>query len=226
MQGDVNVNNAIYTNMLNNIQQLRVVQAGEVGNVRVVDYARIEIKPVKPRKLVILLGFIAGGFILGACLIFVLRLLSSRGIRSSSDVERETGVSVYAKVPETAQMKKMKKMKTFSLVEVDSEDVACEALRTLRTSLEFSMMDSKVLLVTGLSPGSGKSFISKNLAALIAMNGKKVLLIDTDFRASYMSSRGRKRGLSDYLLGQIALDEAVEHLDGAQVDLLGAGSYS
>ena len=226
LQGDVNVNNAIYTNMLNNIQQLRVVQAGEVGNVRVVDYARIEIKPVKPRKLVILLGFIAGGFILGACLIFVLRLLSSRGIRSSSDVERETGVSVYAKVPETAQMKKMKKMKTFSLVEVDSEDVACEALRTLRTSLEFSMMDSKVLLVTGLSPGSGKSFISKNLAALIAMNGKKVLLIDTDFRASYMSSRGRKRGLSDYLLGQIALDEAVEHLDGAQVDLLGAGSYS
>lgn len=223
LQGDVDVNNAIYTNMLNNIQQLRVVQAGEVGNARVVDRARIEIKPVKPRKKVILLGFIAGGFILGAGLIFVLRLLSSRGIRSSRDVERDTGVSVFAKVPESALMKKLKK---FSLVEEDSEDIACEALRTLRTSIEFSMMDSKVLLVTGLSQSAGKSFISKNLSALFAMNGKKVLLIDTDFRASNMSPRGRKRGLSDYLLGKVTLDEAIEHLNGSKIDLIGAGSYS
>lgn len=223
LQGDVEVNSSIYTNMLNNIQQLRVVQAGEVGNARIVDRARIEIKPVKPKKKIILLGGVGGGLVLGAGFIFLFRLFFNRGIRSSQEVERETEISVYAKIPET---KSSKKRKNFSLVEEDGDDIACEALRTLRTSLEFSMPESsRVLLVTGLSPSSGKSFVSKNLSALFALNGKKVLLVDLDFRASELSPRGRKKGLSDYLLGRISLEEAIEHLDASGIDLLGAGSF-
>ena len=56
LQEEVAVNNAQYTAMLNNIQQLRVVRAGEVGNVRIVDYAQIERKPSKPNKKVIFAG--------------------------------------------------------------------------------------------------------------------------------------------------------------------------
>lgn len=223
LQGDVEVNNSIYTTMLNNIQQLRVVQAGEVGNARIVDRARIEINPVKPRKKIIILGGVGGGLVLGAGFIFLIRLLFSRGLRSSQEVERETEISVYAKIPES---KSSKKRKNFSLVEEDGDDVACEALRTLRTSLEFSMSESsRILLVTGISPASGKSFVSKNLSALFALNGKKVLLVDLDFRASELSPRGRKNGLSDFLLGRISLDEAIEHLDASGIDLLGAGSF-
>lgn len=219
LQGDVQVNNSIYTNMLNNIQQLRIVQAGEVGNARVVDSARIEMEPVKPHRKVILLGFAAGGLVLGAAFILLSRMITSRGIRHSRDVERETGVSVFAKVPEIRLSSKGQK---FSLVEEDSEDLACEALRILRTSLDFSMDKAKVLLVTGLSAHAGKSFVAKNLASLYALNGKKVLLIDTDFRASYLSHRGRKNGLSDFLLGKISLEDALEHV-GENLDLLGAG---
>lgn len=69
LQEEVAVNNAQYTSMLNNIQQLRVVRAGEVGNVRIVDYAQIERKPSKPNKKLILIGCIAGFFLLGALLI-------------------------------------------------------------------------------------------------------------------------------------------------------------
>ena len=223
LQGDVEVNGSIYTTMLNNIQQLRVVQAGEVGNARIVDRARVEIKPVKPKKKIILLGGVGGGLVLGAGFIFLLRLLFNRGIRSSQEVERETEISVYAKIPET---KSSKKRNNFSLVEEDGNDIACEALRTLRTSLEFSMPEtSRVLLVTGVSPASGKSFVSKNLSSLFALNGKKVLLVDLDFRASELSPRGRQKGLSDFLLGRISLDEAIEHLDASGIDLLGAGSF-
>lgn len=223
LQGDVEVNSSIYTTMLNNIQQLRVVQAGEVGNARIVDRARIEIKPVKPKKKIILLGGVGGGLVIGACFIFLCRLFFNRGIRSSQEVERETEISVYAKIPET---KSLKNRENFSLVEEDGDDIACEALRTLRTSLEFSMHESsRVLLVTGCSPLSGKSFVSRNLSALFALNGKKVLLVDLDFRASTLSPRGRKNGLSDFLLGRISLDEAIEHLDASGIDLLGAGSF-
>ncbi len=223
LQGDVEVNSSIYTNMLNNIQQLRVVQAGEVGNARIVDRARVEINPVKPKKKVILLGGVAGGFVLGAALVFLFRLVFNRGVRSSREVEGQTGVSVYAKIPET---KASKRQKEFSLVEANGDDLACEALRTLRTSLEFSLSDEKrIVLVSGCRIHSGKSFVAKNLSALFALSGKKTLLVDLDFRAGRLSPRGRERGLSDFLLKRISLDEAIDHLKGSNIDLLGAGSF-
>ncbi len=223
LQGDVEVNSSIYTNMLNNIQQLRVVQAGEVGNARIVDRARVEINPVKPKKKVILLGGVAGGFVLGAALVFLFRLVFNRGVRSSREVEGQTGVSVYAKIPET---KASKRQKEFSLVEENGDDFACEALRTLRTSLEFSLSDEKrIVLVSGCRIHSGKSFVAKNLSALFALSGKKTLLVDLDFRAGRLSPRGRERGLSDFLLKRISLDEAIDHLKGSNIDLLGAGSF-
>lgn len=223
LQGDVQVNNSIYTNMLNNIQQLRIVQAGEVGNVRIVDRARVELLPVKPRRKIILLGFVVGGFALGAAAVLLWRIFFGRGLRSSREIENAAGIGVYAKVPESNLAKGCK---DFSIVEQNDDDAAVEALRTVRTSLEFSMPDSaKVLLVTGLMPHSGKSFVAKNLSALFAKNGKKVLLIGTDFRASKLSFRGRRNGLSDYLLGRISLEEAIEHLDGSAIDLLAEGSF-
>ncbi len=223
LQGDVEVNSSIYTNMLNNIQQLRVVQAGEVGNARIVDRARVEINPVKPKRKIILLGGVAGGFVLGAALIFFFRLVFNRGVRSSREVEGQTGVSVYAKIPEA---KVSKRQRGFSLVEEYGDDVACEALRTLRTSLEFSLSDEKrIILVTGCRIHAGKSFVSRNLAALFALSGKKTLLVDLDFRAGRLSPRGRKRGLSDCLLKRISLDEAIEHMEKSNIDLIGAGSF-
>ena len=223
LQGDVEVNSSIYTNMLNNIQQLRVVQAGEVGNARIVDRARIEINPVKPKRKIIFLGGVAGGFVLGTALIFLFRLVFNRGVRSSRELEGQTGVSVYAKIPET---KASKRQKGFSLVEENGDDFACEALRTLRTSLEFSLSDEKrIVLVSGCRIHSGKSFVAKNLAALFALSGKRTLLVDLDFRAGRLSPRGRERGLSDYLLKRITLDEAIDHLEGSNIDLLGAGSF-
>lgn len=223
LQGDVEVNSSIYTNMLNNIQQLRVVQAGEVGNARIVDRARVELKPVKPKKKIFLLGGVAGGFVLGASLVFLSRMIFCRGVRSAREVEAQTGVSVYAKIPET---KASRTQKGFSLVEGNGDDFACEALRTLRTSLEFSLSDEKrVILVSGSKEHSGKSFVAKNLAALFALSGKRTLLVDLDFRAGMLSPQGRERGLSDYLLKRISLDEAIEHLEGSNIDLLGAGSF-
>lgn len=222
LQGDVDVNNAIYMGMLNNMQQLRVAQGGEIGNVRIVDRARAEINPVKPQERKIFLAFVGGFFVLGAGFVLISHKLRTRGVRSASEIEKATGVSVYAKIPET----KMNRVTTFSLVETAPNDSACAALRMLRTALEFSFLEEKkgkVLLITGISPGIGKSFTSRNLATLFALREKKVLLIDADLHRGKLSSRGHHKGLSDYFLGQIALDNAIEHIDRANIDLLGAG---
>ena len=225
LQEEVAVNNAQYTTMLNNIQQLRVVRAGEVGNVRVVDYAQIERKPAKPNKKVVFLGCVAGTFLLGAFLVYLLQI-SRRGVRSSLEIERETGVSVYAKIPESDNniLSHRKKGKnTLPLVEESPDDPASEAFRSLYTAIDFSVGEQKVLMVTGMVPGVGKSFVSKNLSALYALNGKRILLIDADMRRGVVFSKHRQ-GLGDILSGKASLDTVVSESLVKNLFTLGAGN--
>ena len=160
MQQDVEINNQLYTSVLNNIQQLRVVRASEIGNVRIVDPAYVRAAPSKPNRKKIVAACFAGGFGFSLVLIFLLHSIRNRGVGSSSQIERETGVSVYAKIPKTHISHKLPNHndKRFVLAKADSEDIAIEKLRALRTALEFSFLDEggRVLMVTGIAPKAGK----------------------------------------------------------------------
>lgn len=201
LQNEVELTKEIYTTMLNNIQQLRLVSAGEVGSVRVIDFAEQVSRPAKPKPKIIICIALFLGFLLGAIIVSLKSKLSS-GVKSASFIEKETGFTVYAKVPK-GNPKGTKGTRPLAVVEPD--DVAVESLRALRSSLEFSMMDSEspIIGVSGLVPGVGKSFISVNLAALFSGLGKKVLLIDADLRKGRLHKEfGIKRGngLSQILL--------------------------
>lgn len=231
LQEEVAVNNAQYTSMLNNIQQLRVVRAGEVGTVRVVDYAVEDADKVKPRSARILLCCVAAAFTIGVLLVFLIRMLQS-GARNALEIERETGISVYAKIPESSnrELKKAYRMGSayrkgkLPLVCQSPEDPASEALRSLLASVEFSMnVEHPVIMVAGLVAGVGKSFVSRNLAALFANTGKKVLLIDADMRRGVVYSK-HKQGLAEILAGKCSLDDALSATDVDNMWVIGAGS--
>jgi tyrosine-protein kinase Etk/Wzc len=218
LQQEVQINNELYSSILNNIQQLRVVRAGEIGNVRIVDKACIRAKPIKPRRKIILLGGMLGGFLLGCGLIFLQRMMYGNGVTSASEIERETNVSVFSKIAKT-RMDNIPsyRERLFCLAAVAPENLSVEQLRLLRSALEFSFLDAgnKVLLVSGISPGAGKSFVSMNLAYLFAMMGKKVLLVDADLRKSRLSEK-KAAGLSDILCGKSNLEDVVDKVcDGA-----------
>ena len=138
---------------------------------------------------------------LGILAVFVRRILKN-GVRSSLEVERATELSVLAKIPQSSS----RTLKGHShlrhgnpFVITKPEDPVSESFRSLQTALEFSMasMEHKVVMITGLIPGVGKSFVSLNLASLFAESGKKVLLIDADMRL------GMLRGKSDVGLAEI-----------------------
>ena len=212
LQQDVEINNQLYTSVLNNIQQLRVVRASEIGNVRVVDPAYIHEKPSKPNRKKIMAAGLGGGFAFSLLLIYLLHLIGGRGVGSSSEIERETGVSVYAKIPKTQISRKLPGVndKRFILAKADAEDIAIEKVRTLRTALEFSFLEEggRVLMVTGIVPGAGKSFVSLNLAYLFAKQNKRVLFVDADLRKSRLSHM-REKGVSDILINNGKLEDLV-----------------
>lgn len=226
LQEEVAVNNEVYTNMLNNIQQLRVVRAGEVGNVRIVDFAQIEPSQSKPNKSRIIIASVAFGFALGILFVVLMRFLKN-GVRSASEIERETGLSVFAKIPQSSN-KLLRGHKHLHhglpFVLQAGEDKVSESFRSLQTALMFLMPkpEHSVVLVMGLIPGVGKSFVSLNLAATIAASGKKVLLIDADMRRGVIHGRS-KFGLADVLAGIATLDTAVSQKHDDNLFVMNAG---
>ena len=226
LQEEVAVNNEVYTTMLNNIQQLRVVRAGEVGNVRIVDFAQIEPSQSKPNKSRIVIASVAFGFALGILFVILMRFLKN-GVRSASEIERETGLSVFAKIPQSRNKilrghRHLHHGEPFVLRA--GEDNVGEAFRSLQTALTFLMPNPEhsVLLVMGLIPGVGKSFVSLNLAAVLAASGKKVLLIDADMRRGVIHS-GAKFGLADVLVGLATLDTSISPKYGENLFVMNSG---
>jgi tyrosine-protein kinase Etk/Wzc len=231
---EVKVNTDLYTQLLNTAQQLRLVTVGKVSNVRLVDTPMVAEKPVKPnRPVLIALGVMAGLF-LGVLAAFLRKTLAG-GIDSPEKLEAIAGVPVFATIPHSKKQKELyqqvsaKHQKVPLLANVSSTDVAVESLRNFRTALQFSLPKFKnnIVLITGATPGMGKSFVSANLAAIMAATGKKVLLIDADLRNGLLHlyfGFGRHDGLSDAIAGARRLDQVIHHSVIDNMDFITTGT--
>lgn len=208
---DLQVSNEMYTAMLNQAQQLDVARAGTVGNVRIVDAAEVDASnPVKPRKaLIVLIGTALGAFLSVAMVL--LKQLLNRGVEDPAQIE-ELGLPVYASIPVSVQQQSDSVRGKFRadgrlhlLALKDPADLAVEAIRSLRTSLHFARLEAKnnIVLISGASPNAGKTFVSSNLAAVIAQTGQRVLIIDADMRKGTLHKAlgsTQNPGLSDLLV--------------------------
>ena len=243
LKRDFEVNQAIFIALENRRQELSILKASTVGNVRLLDSAEVMPDTVAPKRaLIAVLGTLLGGMF--GLVVVAMRSFLKAGI-TDPKIFSDMGLMVHATIPYSdselavrptdmpfrrlRSKEKIKKQQKYNLLAHDHPaDLAVEALRSLRTSLHFSMMDAKnnLVMISSASPGAGKSFVSVNLAAVIAQSGRRVLIIDADMRKGYLHRRfdnGPENGLAEVLAGTLGVTEAIRGTPVEGLDYLSRG---
>lgn len=170
---------------------------------RIIDTAESQPIAVAPKKSLIVALATILGFIVG-CAYVIAREFFNNKIKSTEDIDA-LGVNVYATIPFSPYEKKLIDAGNKSPLAIENPaDTAVEAIRSLRTSVYFSVMNqgNNLVMITSASPGVGKSFVTSNMAVVLANAGKRVLLVDTDLRKGRLHKAfglSNKAGLSEYL---------------------------
>ncbi len=220
LERDAKVANEVYTMLLNKVQELSVTRAGTIGNVHIIDRADVPVLPIRPKNAIILSTYFVFGLLISIGLVTIRRAFFNV-VEDPDAVERLLGLSVYATIPHSDKIKNKKKGEIRILLGREfPKDITMESVRSLRTSVQFALMESKnnIIGITGPTVGVGKSFVSVNLALSLAEAGKRVLLIDADMRKGYLHEYfgiERTNGLSKLVGGEISMDAAI-HATGVE----------
>ena len=208
------VKQSLYLYLLQKREENELSQAFTAYNTRLIRQPRTNYSPIAPKsQMILLIGFVIGFAIPLA--IIVLRELLTTTVRGRQDLKNIT-LPFLGEIPNcfpkrTGFARLKKKTETENkvvVVKAGNRNIENEAFRSLRTNLDFIIKDnsSNAIALTSYNPGSGKSFISINLAIALAIQNKKVLVIDGDLRHASVSqfAGAPKLGVSDFLAGRIS----------------------
>lgn len=223
------VKEALYLFLLQKREENELSQAFTAYNTRVITSPTGSMRPTSPKRQMILLGAFLLGLLIPLILIYLREKMNSK-VRGRKDIEKLTAPFVgeipqYGKKPKRQWFSLIKnKLETVKerptkkeapkeeapkiLVKPGSRNIINEAFRVVRTNMEFmtgSDATAKVIMLTSANPGSGKTFLTMNIATSFAIKEKKVVAIDLDMRRASLSEYvGKpKQGVSDFLNGSV-----------------------
>ena len=229
LRRDFEASQAIFISLDKRRQELSILKASTVGNVRLLDSAGVMPGIVAPKpKLIIVLGSLLGGMF--GFMIVALRFFLKSGIIDPK-VLTDMGLTVHATIPYSENeisakpagasprnfrfKEKAKNRPNYRLLAHDCpDDSSVEAIRSFRTCLRFLMTGARnnLVMISSGSPGVGKSFVSVNLGAVIAKSGQRVLIVDADMRKSYLHRTfgvSPENGLAEVLAGTLCVSDAI-----------------
>ena len=214
LQREAESERAMYGILLTRMKETDITGALKTSNIRIIDPAEIPRRPIKPKKKLNILIAAMVGLTLGVGLAFFLEYIDNT-VKSPEDVEK------YLKIPLLGVLSHVKiqfggKSAPSELVAHEMpKSVFAEAVRSIRTSVMFSIIDTsrKLIMITSAIQGEGKTFVASNLATAIAQAGKNTLLVDTDFRKPRINkvfSVEKNPGLCNHLIGEIELESIIK----------------
>lgn len=197
----------LYVFLLQQKERTAISKSSTVSNIRVIDYARTTAKPIAPIKSLIYLLALVFGILIPLAWSFFRELLNNK-IRTRQDIEQGTGTPILAEILHSGDSREN------IVVTPTSRDPISEQFRILRTDLNFLLPnpEEKVILFTSSMPGEGKTFVSLNLSAVMALSGKKVVILEMDLRKPKLIKNlniSYKKGFSHYAIGQATVEEII-----------------
>jgi tyrosine-protein kinase Etk/Wzc len=228
---DVEVKQSLYLLLLNKIQELEVIKAGTVSDVRILSHATYPDSALPGKGKMMVLGSAMIGFMLGVMIIFGRKLLSSQ-VDDPYWSERYLSLPSVGIIPYCLEQKEglMSVKKSPLIAHLHSKSSATEALRSLRTSLQVTLAtaSNNAISILGIAPNVGKTFVSTNLAYLLAAAGKRVLLIDSDLRKGTLHKYFDLKvspGLSDVLDKDLSVENVLRETTHSNLVVIPRGSY-
>ncbi len=215
---DIKIKTSLYTTLLRKIQELKVIKAGTVSNLNVLSFAKLPESPLPTRKNVIYLGSAILGFLLSIMIILIKKLIFPK-IEDPRWIEQHFNIPNVAIIPFSKEQNDIrdtvsKTKQMILLAQAYPHNLSIEALRSFRTNLQINLScsNNNVISILGISPSVGKTFISTNLAYLLATTDKRVLLIDGDLRKGtthrYFNIPSAP-GISELINGAKTIDEVL-----------------
>jgi len=201
-----------------------IAKAGMVPNFMILSSATVSKTPISPNMLLAYLTGLGFGFLLSIGLI-IIRYTINNSVTSQKELEKLIHSPILGGIPEYLK-EKMKISKI--IVEKSPKAAICEALRTIRTNLEFinTSKEKKIISITSTISGEGKTFVAVNLAGIIAMSNQKVVFIDLDMRkpkGHKAFDRVNNEGMSSLLINKVTLSDVLQKTEMENLDFISAG---
>lgn len=229
IEREQNLKEALYLYLLQKREEASINMAVTAPKAKIVDYANSTVKPVAPKKMIVMGGAFLMGLLIPFLFIYVGDVLNNK-IVTRKDIERALpNLPIIGELPSLGD-------KEEKIIADDDRSVLAEAFRILRTNLQYMFVNhnvedgAKTILVTSTTKGEGKSLVSSNLAVTLADTKKKVVLIGADLRnpqlKQYIQHNKRQSGLSNYLYNDnIELDDIINPSGiKSNLDMISSGS--
>lgn len=214
-----------YLAMMQSKAEFEIAQAGTTPDFKILASATLPVQPIAPkRNLILAIGFVAG-IVLNIFFIGFLYLINNK-IISIKELENGTNVPILGAIPMSNHV-----TETIFHVIDNPKSIVSEAIRTLRTNLEFFTAGgyNKVISISSTISGEGKSFLAVNLGGVIALSRKKVVLVDLDMRKpkndKYPAGSDSKKGMSTILIKKTTWQECVIHTSLENFDFIPSGPH-
>lgn len=207
------VNEKVYSYLLEKRAETAILKSSTISNARILDIALNFSKPIKPKRVLIVLVGLILGVIVGLAYAF-LREFFNNTIKNTEEIEKYSSIPIYGVIPFN------KNKKTLS--------VFSEAFRSIRTNLQFLPQNesSRIISVTSSVSGEGKTTIVAKLGEIISQTNKKVIVLDLDLRKASVHKEfdlPNNIGMSNYLTGQNSLTEVIKKTSNDFVDVITTG---
>jgi capsular exopolysaccharide synthesis family protein len=194
----------LFSYLLQKKLETSIGSASTISNVRVIEHAQASTVPISPNPRSTYITALLVGLLIPAALIFLVEYLNDK-IRSRDDVQRGTDAPIIGEISHADE-------KAPLVVTRTSRRFISEQFRIIRTNLQYVLpkQEKAVILVTSSTSGEGKSFISINIAAVMALAGKKTAIMEFDIRKpKVMSTLGltKKSGITNYIIGKASYEE-------------------